>query len=936
MRRAMTVSKARSVHGLPCSVSVASWTLLFVLLLSSSFSHIQRSGKTATEENTTGTNELVWNARDGVVRSRSPDSPDSFLERGQGSCGDYRSSVQFADGSEQDWLDTYSGSKSYDLDDDEGSVSADRSVYSQVISSSSGSTLDALQYAEYGAGLLQKSGAAEEVTKVCRLSSNGGGSCSGTVTDHSYCTGHECSAHPVEGDFLCTGEVSAEEFCQTVEVVGQLKHGDSHLVCRRNTELGTALPEIACSSITPCFTSGMDSRFCYYDGSLLNLLRPPPEMHRSPAQYRLICSEPAVAHETSQLVSSLTSDPESGLIESLEAEDESTTLAVDQDPYRETDVEVAVEDQVTEMLLLAPSELQEVADEDVARMSSEVKFMDIQNQRVEDSVLSSTNLYTDTDTHRLSNIEEEKGVPAPAQPNLGIGNVDEVLTEELQHHTHTQEGGPLNEKPLMSTGADNGMQLEPVKLRRVGSVMSLDEYKRSILEKQQKLGNDGNLSVVQTQKLRHSDESYNYAASSHGAKVLSSNKEAKGPSHIISSDKDKYLRNPCSAEEKYVVIELSEETFVDTVVVSNFEFHSANLKDFEIFGSPVYPAKEWILMGKFRAENVRHRQKFSVEDPQLVRYLKLRMLTHWGSEFFCTLSAVEVYGVDVIKNLLDDWIAHEEGEAVLRAQMSGFDSSITPNALESESLQGFAGSVDPSSPEPLIGESSLELSTRLDDGSHENREKKFEGSSRDDELNAGVFGSEVHHSAGGKTPGDSVLKLLMQKVKALELSQTLFYNYLEDMNIKYKAMISELDKDLVMMTERVRDEAAVSASLTMRLADMELKRKEERAYLEHKFAMIAINFTENIDFMRWQIQSMERREITAVILALLCLTLSGLLHLLASCLPTRGSTKNSILQTVAEDTDELVGTCRISMVCKRSSSVVLYLASGLIILVLTV
>ncbi|OAE24071.1 hypothetical protein AXG93_2402s1300 [Marchantia polymorpha subsp. ruderalis] len=855
MRRVMTVSKGRSVLGLPCSVSVASWTLLLVLLLSSSFSHIQRSGKKATEENITGSNEFFWNAREGVVRSRSPDGSDSFLERGQGSSGDYRSSVQFADASEQDWLDTYSGSKSCDLDDDEGSVSADRSVYSQVLSTSSGSTLDALQYAEYGAGLLQKSGAAEEVTKVCRLSSDGGGSCSGTVTDHSSCTGHESSAHPVKGDFLCTGEVSAEEFCQTVEMV------DSHLVCRRITELGTGLPEIACSSMTECFTSGIDSRFCYYDGSLLNLLRPPPEMHRSPGQYRLTCSETAVAHETSQPVSTLASDPESSLIESLEADDESTTLTgydydpkatdipLQQDPYCEADVEVAVEDQVTEVPFLAPSELQEVADEDVGRISSEGNLMDIRNQRLEDSVLLSMNLYTDTDTLGLGSVAEENGGAASPLPNLGIGIVDEVLTEELQHIAHAIDGGPFKDKPLMSTGADNGMQLEPVKLRRVGSVMSLDEYKRSILEKQQKVGNDVNLSVVQTQKLRHSDETYNYAASSHGAKVLSSNKEAKGPSHIISSDKDKYLRNPCSAEEKYVVLELSEETFVDTVVISNFEFHSANLKDFEIFGSPVYPAKEWILMGKFRAENVRHRQKFSVEDPQLVRYIKLRMLTHWGSEFFCTLSAVEVYGVDVIKNLLDDWIAHEEGEAVLRAQMSGSDSSIIPNALEPEALQGLAGSVDPSSPDPPTGESSLEMSTRPDDGSHENREKKPEGSSRDDELNAGVFGSEVHHSAGGKTPGDSVLKLLMQKVKALELSQTLFYNYLEEMNYKYKAMISELDKDLVMMTERVRDEAAVSASLMMRLADMELKRKEERAYLEHRFAMIAINFTENVDFM---------------------------------------------------------------------------------------
>ena len=43
------------------------------------------------------------------------------------------------------------------------------------------------------------------------------------------------------------------------------------------------------------------------------------------------------------------------------------------------------------------------------------------------------------------------------------------------------------------------------------------------------------------------------------------NKEVKDVKNILGNDKDKYLRNPCSAEEKFVVIELVEETLVDTI-----------------------------------------------------------------------------------------------------------------------------------------------------------------------------------------------------------------------------------------------------------------------------------------------------------------------------------------------------------------------------------
>ncbi|CAM6082060.1 unnamed protein product [Calypogeia fissa] len=58
--------------------------------------------------------------------------------------------------------------------------------------------------------------------------------------------------------------------------------------------------------------------------------------------------------------------------------------------------------------------------------------------------------------------------------------------------------------------------------------------------------------------------------------------------------------------------------------------------------------------------------------------------------------------------------------------------------------------------------------TKAADGLHGNEDSKAGGSTGDSSA------QEVIHPLGGKPAGDSVLKILMQRVKALELNQTLF------------------------------------------------------------------------------------------------------------------------------------------------------------------
>lgn len=267
---------------------------------------------------------------------------------------------------------------------------------------------------------------------------------------------------------------------------------------------------------------------------------------------------------------------------------------------------------------------------------------------------------------------------------------------------------------------------------------------------------------------------YNYASSSKGAKVLASNKDAYGASNILSKDKDKYLRNPCSAEEKFVVIELSEETIVDTVEIANFEHHSSNLKEFELLGSQVYPTDTWTKLGNFTKGNTKHAQRFVLPEPTWVRYLKLNLLSHYGSEFYCTLSVLEVYGMDAVERMLEDLISVQDKVIVsdesLRQEMH---MPHRPVPGEGDSYHNVDSNVKP---DPIVGSSdSKRVVTTID---------------VPDPV------EEIRQHQVNRMPGDSVLKILMQKVRMLDLNLSVLERYLEELNFRYNKIFREFDREM--------------------------------------------------------------------------------------------------------------------------------------------
>ena len=353
----------------------------------------------------------------------------------------------------------------------------------------------------------------------------------------------------------------------------------------------------------------------------------------------------------------------------------------------------------------------------------------------------------------------------------------EALTKDSQVELSGDQGGTGS---LPQTDVGSGVQPgakeesedlpRPSRLPRVVPP-GLDEFKtRAIAERGPGVSSQpGNV----IHRREPSGKLYNYAAASKGAKVLDFNKEAKGASNILDKDKDKYLRNPCSAEGKFVIIELSEETLVDTIAIANFEHYSSNPKEFELQSSLTYPTENWETLGRFTVANAKHAQNFTFPEPKWARYLKLNLLSHYGSEFYCTLSMLEVYGMDAVEKMLENLIPVENKKTE--------PEDKTKEQVEQIPLKEPTGGKD-SAQEPL------------DEDEFELEDDKPNGDSPKNGANDQI--SETRTLQAGRIPGDTVLKVLMQKVQSLDVSFSVLERYLEELNSRYGQIFKDIDADI--------------------------------------------------------------------------------------------------------------------------------------------
>ncbi|KAL2347950.1 hypothetical protein Fmac_001950 [Flemingia macrophylla] len=295
-----------------------------------------------------------------------------------------------------------------------------------------------------------------------------------------------------------------------------------------------------------------------------------------------------------------------------------------------------------------------------------------------------------------------------------------------------------------------------------------------------------------THRLESDGSVYNYASESTGAKVVAHNKEAKGAKNILGKDHDKYLRNPCSVEGKFVVIELSEETLVDSVKIANFEHYSSNFKEFDLAGSLSYPTEEWSMLGNFIAANVKHAQIFKLPEPKWARYLKLSLLSHYGSEFYCTLSVLEVYGINAIERMLKDLIVASVGP--IPDKLTAHNISDTPLKLENGQIDKNGKKLDNKN-DTVTSEISSNDST-----------KEFEAEATKTTTTVNLIPEPVidlRQQLSGRIAGDTVLKILMQKVRSVEVNLSAMEDYIKELNKKQAAKIPDLEKELSRLSESI-------------------------------------------------------------------------------------------------------------------------------------
>ncbi|GAB4857578.1 hypothetical protein Ancab_015487 [Ancistrocladus abbreviatus] len=316
------------------------------------------------------------------------------------------------------------------------------------------------------------------------------------------------------------------------------------------------------------------------------------------------------------------------------------------------------------------------------------------------------------------------------------------------------------------------------------------------MTKQEQKPNAPSQRVNVTHRLELDGTEYNYASAAKGAKVVAHNKEAKGASNILGKDHDRYLINPCYVGGKFVVVELAEETLVDAVKIANFEHHSSNFKEFQLSGSLSYPTETWSLLGNFVAANVKHAQTFTLPEPKWVRYLNLSLISHYGSEHYCTLSVLEVYGVDAIERMLEDLIVASEESATNQPSKPNTTtlSSLKPEVVKSHGKKGGEAQNG--------ADSTAKALENVDD---------VRSLIVDSTPNPGAVGKvpdpviEVRQKPNSRIPGDAVLKILMQKVRSLELNMSLLEEYLRELNQRHGEVMPDINQEISRISSLVEN-----------------------------------------------------------------------------------------------------------------------------------
>ncbi|KAK3504923.1 UNC-like C-terminal-domain-containing protein [Neurospora crassa] len=190
-------------------------------------------------------------------------------------------------------------------------------------------------------------------------------------------------------------------------------------------------------------------------------------------------------------------------------------------------------------------------------------------------------------------------------------------------------------------------------------------------------------------------ERFSYSSFDAGAIVKKTSPGAKNAKAILVENKDSYMLLECHAKSKFVIVQLSDDILVDTVVLANFEFFSSMIRQFKVSVSDRYPVKldKWVELGTFEARNSRDIQAFSVEHPQIyTKYIRIEFLSHYGNEYYCPVSLLRVHGTRMLDTWKEPDDRHDDEQETIEAPPVQEQLPQTP---------------EPEQPSPQVGQPSV-------------------------------------------------------------------------------------------------------------------------------------------------------------------------------------------------------------------------------------
>ncbi|XP_072367666.1 SUN domain-containing ossification factor isoform X3 [Scyliorhinus torazame] len=239
----------------------------------------------------------------------------------------------------------------------------------------------------------------------------------------------------------------------------------------------------------------------------------------------------------------------------------------------------------------------------------------------------------------LPEVDEQK----PAIEERTLNASQDLLNEELAEDTEVSRAVDAGDSSVIPS-------------KDSGDIPSFDEWKKKVMEEEKEKSQSLHTSsgaLHSTKKLQKNFN--NYASVECGAKILAANPEAKSNSAILMENMDLYMLNPCSAKI-WFVIELCEPIQVRQLDIANFELFSSTPKDFLVSISDRYPTNKWVKLGTFHALDERTVQSFPLDEQMyakyvkmFIKYIKVELVSHFGSEHFCPLSLIRVFGTSMVE-----------------------------------------------------------------------------------------------------------------------------------------------------------------------------------------------------------------------------------------------------------------------------------------------